>query len=234
MLWFGVKYTVYTMSANEARRGRSVTPRRPSSDRVDTRSRILTAAANLLASDGADGVTMRAVGDRVGVTAMAIYRHFADRHALLDALHDRGFAALAAHLRVCVRARTPERRLLGALDAYLDFALRRPREFDLMFVHRVRATRRFPADYAAGRSEAFGLVATEVAACMQAGVLRTDDVLEATLALWSAIHGFVMLHRSGRFGTRDGATRQLARRCLGRLLTGLRRDPGQDRHCRGR
>jgi AcrR family transcriptional regulator len=217
------------MTTRPTRRRPAGAHQRSSPAGPDTRAAILAAATRLLATAGADGVTMRAVGARVGITAMAIYRHFADRHALLDALHDRGFAALATHLRVRVRARTPERRLLGALDAYLDFALRRPREFDLMFVHRVRATRRFPDDYAAGRSEAFGLVATEVAAGMQAGVLRTDDVLEATLALWSAIHGFVMLHRGGRFGTGDMATRRLARRCLGRLLTGLRHHPGAGR-----
>jgi len=214
-------YTVYTMTANAARRHRPDRRAR----RPNTRADILTAAASLLATEGVDGVTMRAVGARVGITAMAIYRHFADRNALLDALHDRGFAALGQHLRRRLRARTPEQRLLGALDAYLDFALRRPREFDLMFVHRVRATRRFPQDYAAGRGEAFDLVAGEVAACMHTGVLRTDDVLEATLALWSAIHGFVMLHRGGRFGSADRTARRLAHRCLGRLLTGLRRGP---------
>ena len=70
---------------------------------------------------------MRRVAGAVGVTAMALYRHFADRAALLNALADAGFEDLAARLTAAPKPRHPEKRLLKILDVFLSFALERPR-----------------------------------------------------------------------------------------------------------
>jgi AcrR family transcriptional regulator len=53
-----------------------------------TRERVLTVALDVADTDGIAGVTMRAVADRLGVEAMALYRHVADKDALLDGLVD--------------------------------------------------------------------------------------------------------------------------------------------------
>jgi AcrR family transcriptional regulator len=47
---------------------------------------IVTAALALLDREGADALTMRRLGGELGVEAMSLYRHVADRSALLDAL----------------------------------------------------------------------------------------------------------------------------------------------------
>jgi TetR/AcrR family tetracycline transcriptional repressor len=52
------------------------------------RETILAAAADLIARDGLDGLTMRRLAAALGVATMATYRHFADRAALVDALID--------------------------------------------------------------------------------------------------------------------------------------------------
>jgi AcrR family transcriptional regulator len=77
-----------------------------------TARRVAAAARRLLDREGADAVTMRRVGDAVGITAMAIYRHYPDRAALLNALADQGFAELAAALGSADEA-SPERRANG-------------------------------------------------------------------------------------------------------------------------
>src|SRR5271156_1743881 len=63
-----------------------------------TPSRIVTAACRQLHKKGAEAVTMRRVAAAVGVTPMAIYRHYPDRASLLNALADKGFQELAARL----------------------------------------------------------------------------------------------------------------------------------------
>src|SRR5215831_10713288 len=85
-----------------------------------TAERIIAAARRLLEREGAEAVTMRRVGDAVGITAMAIYRHYPDRAALLNAVADQGFAELAAAVQ---RTRLPARnepRLLRLVDVYVD------------------------------------------------------------------------------------------------------------------
>ena len=56
-----------------------------------TNRRIIIASRRLLDKEGPEAVTMRRVAKAVGITAMAIYRHYPDRAALLNALADEGF-----------------------------------------------------------------------------------------------------------------------------------------------
>jgi AcrR family transcriptional regulator len=52
----------------------------------------------LLDKEGAETVTMRPVAGAVGITAMAVYRHYQNRADLLNALADVGFQELAGRL----------------------------------------------------------------------------------------------------------------------------------------
>ena len=61
----------------------------------DTAAKILRAAHRLFDREGADAVTMRRVAERVGITPMAIYRHFPSREALLKRLSDDSFNSTA-------------------------------------------------------------------------------------------------------------------------------------------
>jgi AcrR family transcriptional regulator len=69
-----------TTSAPRRRRGRPAKLSRDS---------IILAALALLDREGADALTMRALGGELGVEAMSLYRHVADRAALLEGLADR-------------------------------------------------------------------------------------------------------------------------------------------------
>ncbi|MGH3257278.1 MAG: TetR/AcrR family transcriptional regulator [Streptosporangiaceae bacterium] len=60
--------------------------RKPKAER---RAEILDAAIALADAEGLAALTMRAVAQRVGVTAMALYGYFPDKDSLLDAMADR-------------------------------------------------------------------------------------------------------------------------------------------------
>src|SRR4029077_11707552 len=89
--------------------------------------RIAAAARRLLDRGGADAVTMRRVAKAVGITPMAIYRHYPDRAALLNALADKGFEELAARLTGKRFPGNTEERLTKMLEIYLEHALWNPR-----------------------------------------------------------------------------------------------------------
>ena len=116
-----------------------------------TKDRILSAAKAVLESDGIDGLTIRRVAQRAELSAMALYRHFADKDALLNALMEDGLAAWEKIVRG-IRARDSLEWLEALGEAYLDFALTQPHRFDAAFFLPAPAARRFPDDFAAGRS----------------------------------------------------------------------------------
>lgn len=61
-----------------------------------TPAKILKTSFDLVEAEGESGLTMRALARRLDVAAMAIYNHFRDRDAILDALAEQVFASLAS------------------------------------------------------------------------------------------------------------------------------------------
>lgn len=85
-----------------------------------TPAAIVAAGRRLIERDGLDALTMRAVAAELGTAATSLYRHVADRDALLLAILEQ----IAAGLPVDVPGRTPQlrlrRRLVGAHDYMAD------------------------------------------------------------------------------------------------------------------
>jgi len=83
------------------------------------RDGVVHRALALADSEGLDAVTIRRLASDLGVTPMALYWHFADKQALLDALVDELWAAAAAELGTdpAVDLWDELERLLGALVA---------------------------------------------------------------------------------------------------------------------
>lgn len=186
-----------------------------------TADRIIAAARRLLEREGAEAVTMRRVGDAVGITAMAIYRHYPDRAALLNAVADQGFAELAA---VVQRTRLPARiepRLIRLTDLFVDHALAHPRMFELMFLVPRKGARRYPRDFKAGRSPTANPLAATLQDGMARGELRTDDPWEIAFEIGALLEGLVMLYLGGRIGGGPRQLRALIRRSIRRYLHGI-------------
>ena len=182
---------------------------------------ILDAAQSLFARDGLDGVSMRRVAARLGITATALYRHFEDKDALVDGLVDRGFESFAAALLRAPVARAPRGRILQVLDRYRELAFGQPDLFRLMFSTPRAGLRRFPSDFAAHRSRVFDELRGAVERGMRAGELRRASSLEVALSLWAHAHGLLALAQSGRFAGEQRRFTALYRRLLRRHIGGL-------------
>ena len=190
-----------------------------------TSERIARAARRLLDKEGVEAVTMRRVAAAVDITAMAVYRHYADRKALLNALADEGFRELAAQLtaeRTNTDARSIEERLTRVLDVNLSFSLENPRLFELMFLVPREGARQYPRDFAAGKSPTANLMAELVQEGIARGYFREVDVwaiVFETGALWQ---GLMMLYLGGRVSMSATRFRAYCHESLGRYLHGIR------------
>src|SRR5262245_53859425 len=188
---------------------------------VSTEREILAATRQLFATKGEHAVTMRAVAKRVGITATAIYRHYRDKDALLEEMAREGFNTLAERcLRVRQATSDPVVQLRRMLAACIQFSLEQPEVVWSMFRARRRRARRFPEDFRKDPGPVFGLAMQQVAACMDGGRFRRDDVLETTFLLWAQVQGLMGLYRAGRVGS-EAQFRNVAKRSLDRLVDGL-------------
>jgi len=89
------------------------------------KERILSAAADLVARNGFTAVSMEDIGDAVGITASAIYRHYDSKNAVLVAMLDRVVDKLLADGRAIASAELAEPRaaLARLVDGYINFVL---------------------------------------------------------------------------------------------------------------
>ena len=134
--------------------------------------------------------SLRAVARAAGVSAMAPYRHFKDKAALMSAVSEQGFAALAEAIAAADRDPDPRAALVGQALAYLAFARARPALFRLMFASDFR----LPEGYDSG---AFATLSRRVAS------LCPREVDAATIMTWATVHGIAMLSLDDRLRDLD-------------------------------
>ncbi|QNP39987.1 TetR/AcrR family transcriptional regulator [Lysobacter solisilvae (ex Woo and Kim 2020)] len=189
---------------------------------LPTAERILRAARALFERGGADAVRMRRVAEAVGLTPMAIYRHFPNREALLQRISEDSFDEIARHWLARGQSGDVLARVIGLQRIYLDYALSHPHLFDHAFSARRADARRYPDDFRAGRSPTLTVAAEAVGDAMQAGLLRQDDAWDVAMTLWAHTHGLVALYRADRFSFDEAQFRRFYEASLQRLLDGLK------------
>ncbi len=163
----------------------------------DLRATCVRAALELLEEGGTAELSLRAVARRAGVAASAPYRHYADRDALMSAVAAVGYRDLAGFLAAAHPAPSTPDDLAAVAVAYVQFALRRPALFRVMFGE--------PCD----RDSAERVAATEAISAYVAAIVRqafpgADPDALAT-AVWALVHGLAFLHLDGKLDASDPA-----------------------------
>ncbi|MEU4232185.1 TetR/AcrR family transcriptional regulator [Nonomuraea sp. NPDC026600] len=139
------------------------------------RRRVIEAAADLLAREGRDAVTTRAVAAAAGLQPPAIYRHFADMDALLEAVAEHGYVTFLAAKRVDPHPPDPIEDLRAGWDLAVEFGLANPALYVLMYGEPRRGTT--SAAFQAGMEILLGRIRRLAAG----GWLRVDERLAAAL-----------------------------------------------------
>ena len=170
----------------------------------DLHDTLLREAGVLLREQGVEGLSLRRLAERAGVSRTAPYHHFADKNALLCALAERGFHRLEGLIEeLSLDPADPEPGLRRFVRAYLRFASDDPERYELMFGRTL---------WKAGRP---GPALTRVAhGCFRRYVeaVRLDrlaaapggaDPLRVAQASWATLHGLCRLLLDGIYLRRE-------------------------------
>nr|WP_236595460.1 TetR/AcrR family transcriptional regulator [Mycobacterium paraintracellulare] len=158
----------------------------------DLRAACVRAAMELLEENGNTiGLSLRAVARRAGVSPGAPYRHYADRDALVSAVAAIGYRELAECMAAPNPSPTTAEDLATIGVAYVEFALRKPALFRMMFGE---SCDRDNSERVAATAAIWELVSDGVRACFP-----DSDVEAMSNAMWSLVHGLAFLHLDGKF-----------------------------------
>ncbi len=157
----------------------------------DLRAACVRAAMELLEEHGGPtGLSIRAVARRAGVSPGAPYRHYADRDALVSAVAAVGYRELAAWMADSEPSPSTPEHLAEVGVAYVEFAMRRPALFQMMFGA--------PCDRESRERVA---AANAILDFVRAAVQRSfpdADAEAMTTAVWALVHGLAFLHLDGK------------------------------------
>ncbi len=156
------------------------------------RAALLDEAARMIASDGVASVTMRAIGERLGVSRAAPYRHFPDKTALLAAVAAAGFERLHQELQRIDASESRGERFRSMGGAYIHFALGNPAHYRLMYGEHALARAQAP-ELRAAADELFAHLVGVIEAEQNAGRIREGDPQTQAYIAWSAMHGLASL-----------------------------------------
>lgn len=167
-------------------------------EKQKTRTTIIDAARDLFVTKGVEAVSMREVAKRIGYSATSIYLHFKDKEAVLRAICDTDFLALASALNSIMQIKDPLERMIALGQGYAEFALSHPNHYRLMFMTPHLADNPECANLALNNVEqdAYMQLKTVVTAVYDAELFREDltDVDLIAQTIWAGMHGVCALH----------------------------------------
>jgi AcrR family transcriptional regulator len=183
---------------------------RTQASKPDTRSRVVAAAADLIAAGGSDAATTRAVAAAADVQPPTIYRLFGDKDGLLDAVAEDTLATYVAEKTGSEQSDDPVADLRRSWDTHVAFGVDHPEVFALM--HTPGREQPSPAQ-AAGRA----FLHEAVRRIARAGQLRIDEDRAVDL-LNAGVAGAVLTLLQKAPEDRDGLSSTMRDAVLAALL----------------
>jgi AcrR family transcriptional regulator len=180
----------------------------PPTYRDEMRTKMLGIAKRVVADEGLGALQARRVADEAGCAVGTIYNVFKNLDNLIvetnsATLSDLG-ASLVAVAQRGANAKGPDAvadRLQALGLAYLDFAIEQNRSWRAVFDHHMAPGNPVPDWYRQKQAQLFALVEQVLGEV----IVDAHDRSRAARALFSAVHGVVMLSLAGTLGPTDRA-----------------------------
>jgi AcrR family transcriptional regulator len=187
----------------------------------DLRRALLQAAIRTIQKHGFSALTLRAVGDELGVSRSALYRHFADKAALLTAVAAEGFRMLRLELLAAWDGAGKGLSGFSAMgETYVHFAVENPWHYRVMFGGGFELNASDPELNEEGAG-AFRALLDALVEQQAQGLVRQDDPQTQALFIWASVHGIAMLAIEGNLKHREADPASLSRYAMERLRAAI-------------
>ena len=164
----------------------------------DLRRALIDEALRTIQAHGVEQLTLRTVGERLGVSRSALYRHFADKQSLLATVGAEGFRELRHAIAGAWERNGRGRAGFSAMGkAYLRFAVEHPSHYRVMFGGFIESAAK-DDHFVADADAAFQVLVDALVEQQKAGDIRRDDPVLMARYVWALFHGAAMLFIDGQ------------------------------------
>lgn len=166
----------------------------------DLRQALIDTAATTIAQEGISSLSMRKLGERVGVSRSALYHHFSNKSDLLSAVAESGFVDWQASTKaVLAKPHKDTKALLtNYVLSYFHFALAHSAKYELMFGQEIWAHDQSSQSLQQVAYKSFEFHVGVVKSWQEQGILPSQlSSLRAAQVTWGTLHGISKLFIDG-------------------------------------
>jgi AcrR family transcriptional regulator len=176
---------------------------RPAYHHGNLRAALIQGGLELIEEKGIHALTLREIGDRLGVSRSAPYRHFKDKADLLSAISQAGFVAFASLIEAAKNSAAGgfAAQMDAMAVAYVRFANEHRARFEVMYAALLEG-----GGTAEGSGRGFAIVEETIREAQQQDEVRPGDPALLARVFWALIHGASVLHMD-----RDGVEPEFIR-----------------------
>lgn len=162
-------------------------------EKAEMRSLILSAAHHIFKEKGYDGLNIRSIAERIEYSPATIYLYYKDKNEIFYALQYEAAAAKRDHLIPAAGIEDPWNRLIEFGRLYVDFGLKHPDWYDLLFLTWA------PMEHVENQEcwtlgmATHSFFVETVQACVDARYFKSTDTQTIAYTLWCHAHGLVSL-----------------------------------------
>ncbi|MFT5923862.1 MAG: AcrR family transcriptional regulator [Paraglaciecola sp.] len=181
-------------------------PNRPSYHHGDLRITLLSAANILLKETGVEGLSLRKLADKVGVSRTAPYHHFKDKNQLLCAIAEKGFVHWQQDAAFIFNQTglSPKEKYRQFFHGYISYAADNPELYDLMFGRTIWKQNSATNELRDVAYPSFHHQVEMTKKWQEQGLMhRGEDTLRLSQVTWGTMHGIARLLIDGIYADRS-------------------------------
>ena len=172
----------------------------------DLRSTLLDAATTMLREGGIEGLSLRKLADKVGVSRTAPYHHFKDKNELLCAIAEVGFKRWQQDAeRIFAKQNLSTReKYRQFFQGYIAYAADNPEMYDLMFGRTIWKQNSATSDLRDAAYPSFQHQVKMTKQWQEQGLMpKGEDTLRLAQVSWGTMHGIARLLIDGIYADRS-------------------------------
>ena len=180
--------------------------KKPSYHHGDLRSTLLNAANTLLKETGIEGLSLRKLADKVGVSRTAPYHHFTDKNQLLCAIAEQGFVHWQQDAEFIFNQTelTPKNKYREFFHGYISYAANNPELYDLMFGRTIWKQNSATNELRDVAYPSFHYQVKMTKRWQDQGLMPNgEDTLRLSQVTWGTMHGIARLLIDGIYADRS-------------------------------
>ncbi len=162
----------------------------------DLHHSLLRTATKMIEENGVDGLSLRKLAAKMGVSRTAPYHHFKDKNQLLCAIAEDGYKKYLQRATELFNDKvlSMDKKFSSFVHSYVKFAYQNPEFYELMFGHAIWKTQKSTPQLRDAAYPCFHHQVEMTKQWQQVGLLKADeDTVRLSQVIWGTLHGITKL-----------------------------------------